>query len=130
MAVPTEITYSADALIDSHTALLALIDAGTGAGKVNVRDSSDTLLAQMILDDPAGTVNGTTGQLTLTVATQDSSADATGVAAYGEITDSDDNVIVSMPTQEGTVAVSGYLVMNSLNIIATAPVSIASITFG
>lgn len=130
MAVPTSVEFSVDALVDAHTALRDQIDGGTGAGTIAIFDSSDTKLAEVTLDDPCGTVSGVTGQLTITVATQDSSADATGVAAYAEIRDSDSNWHVRLPAQEGTVAVAGYIVLNSLNIIQTAPVSILSVTIG
>jgi hypothetical protein len=130
MAVPTETTYSVAAKEDASDAILALIDAGAGAGKIKIRDADDVLLAEVVLDDPGGTVSGVTGQLTLAIATQEDSAPASGTAAYGEITDSDDTVIVAMPAAQGTESSSGYLVLNTLSIIAGGPVNVISATIG
>lgn len=130
MAVPAEATYSAAALVAAHTAFRDLIDAGVSAGSIKIRDASDVLLAQIPLTDPCGTVNGTTGQLTLTADGRDESADASGTAAYGEFCDSDGLVHLSLPAQAGTVAVSGKLVMNTLTVVASAPVEITSAVIG
>lgn len=130
MTVPTVATYSAAAKIAAHTALKDVIDSGSGAGLIRIRDAADVLLATATLSDPCGSVNGTTGQLTLSIASGDSSADATGTAAYGEICDSDGDVHLALPAQAGTAAVSGKIVINSLSIIATLPVSILSATIG
>ena len=130
MAVPSVATYSAAALVAAHTSFKTLIDAGSGAGSIKIRDASDVLLAQVPLSDPCGTVNGTTGQLTFSIAGPDTSADASGTAAYGEFCDSDGVVHLSLPAQAGSSAVSGKLVINTLAIIAGGPVGVASATIG
>lgn len=130
MAVPTDPTYSVAALVSAHTAFRDLIDSGTGAGFVRFRSDTDVLLAQVPLSDPCGTVNGTTGQLTLSIAGPDSSADADGTAAYVEFCDSDGDVHLAMPTQAGAVPVAGKVVMTTLTIAAGAPVSVVSATVG
>lgn len=130
MPAPAQATYSVAALVDAHTALLALIDAGSGPGKIFIRDDSDVLLAEVPLDDPGGTVNGGTGQLTLAIDGPDTAADATGIAAYGEIADSDDTVILALPAQQGASPVSGYLVMNTLAVVIGGPVDILTATIG
>lgn len=129
MPAPAQYTYSAQALIDAQTSFRDLVDAGTGAGKIFIRDDSDVLLAEVPLSDPCGTVDGA-GQLTLSIAGPDTSADATGTATYGEIADSDNNVCLSLPVQVGTSAVSGYLVMNTASIVAGGPVDILTATIG
>jgi len=129
MAVPSEATYSAAALIAAQTSFLDLIDAGVAAGSVKIRDGADVLLAEVPLTDPAGTVD-VAGQLTFTFSGPDTSADADGTAAYGEFCDSNGLVHLSLPAQQGTSAVSGYLVINSLLIFSGAPVSIISATVG
>lgn len=129
MAVPTVATFSAESLIAAHTALLNLIDTGT-AGSVKIRDSADVLLAQIPLTDPAGTVNGTTGQLTLTPDGRDESANASGTAAYAEICESDGTVHLALPAQAGASPVAGKLVLNTLTIVSGLPVEILSITIG
>lgn len=130
MPVPTEATYSAAALVAAQTSFLGLIDAGVAAGSIKIRDSGDVLLAEVPLSDPAGTVNGTTGQLAFDIAGPDSSADADGTAAYGEFCDSDGTVHLSLPTQAGTVAVSGKLILNTLSIAAGGVVYVLSATIG
>ena len=130
MAVPSAATYSAAALVAAHTSFKDLIDAGVSAGSIKIRDASDVLLAQIPLSDPCGSVNGTTGQLTFSIAGPDSSADATGTAAYAEFCDSAGTVHLSLPAQAGEVAVSGKIVLNTLSIIAAGPVSVLSATVG
>ena len=102
----------------------------SGAGSIKIRDSADVLLAEIPLTDPCGTVNGTTGQLTITVSGRDESADASGTAAYGEFCNSDGTVYLSLPAQAGTVAVAGELVMNTLSVAAGGPVEVLSATIG
>jgi hypothetical protein len=131
MAVPSVATYSVDAKEEAHKAFRDLIDAGSAAGRLKIRDASDVLLADIPLGDPCGTVSAVTGVLTFDVtAAEDSSADATGTAAYGEFTDSDDNVHLSLPTQAGTAAVSGKLVLNTLSIVSGGPVTLVSASIG
>ena len=130
MPAPTIATYSAAALVAAHTAFKDLIDAGTGAGSIKIRDAADVLLAQIPLTDPCGSVNGTTGQLTITPSARDESADATGTAAYGEFCDSAGLVHLSLPAQAGTVAVSGKIVINTLSVLSGGPVEVVSATVG
>lgn len=130
MPAPTAPTYSVAAFVVVHTALRDLLDAGSGAGSVKIRNAADLLLAQIPLTDPCGTVSGTTGQLTLTAAARDESADAQGTAAYGELCDSAGLVHLALPAQAGSSAVSGKLVLNTLTILSGAPVEVVSITIG
>lgn len=130
MTVPSVATYSAAAMAAAHTSFKTLIDAGSGAGSIKIRDASDVLLAQVPLSDPCGTVNGTTGQLTFSIAGPDTSADASGTAAYGEFCDSDGVVHLSLPAQAGASAVSGKLVINTLSIVAGGPVAVLTATIG
>jgi len=130
MPAPSSATYSAAALIAAHTSFKTLIDAGAGAGKIFIRNSADALLAEVPLSDPCGTVNGTTGQLTFSIAGPDTSADATGTAAYAEFADSDNTVHLSLPSQAGSTAVSGKIVLNTLSIVAGGPVTISSAVIG
>ena len=130
MPAPSSATYSAAALVAAHTSFKDLIDAGSAGGSIKIRDAADVLLAQVPLSDPCGTVNGTTGKLTFSIAGPDTSADASGTAAYGEFCDSDGLVHLSLPAQAGSVAVSGKLVLNTLSIVAGGPVAIISATIG
>lgn len=131
MPAPAEATYSVAALTVAHQSFADLIDSGTAAGFVRVRDSADVLLAQIPLADPCGTVNGGTGQLVFDVtAARDSSADASGTAAYAEFCDSDGDVHLALPAEAGSSPVSGKFVMNTLTIVAGGPVEIISATVG
>lgn len=130
MPAPSSATYSAAALIAANTSFRDLVDSGSGAGFMRVRDSSDVLLAQIPLSDPCGTVHGTTGQLTLSIAGPDASADANGTAAYVQICDSDGDVHLSLPVQTGTSPVSGYAVFNTLAIVSGSPVDVLSAVIG
>lgn len=129
MPAPSVATYSAEAKIAAHNSLLALIDTGT-AGSIKIRSAADVLLAQIPLEDPGGTVNGTTGQLTLALDGRDESADATGTMAYAEVCESDGTVHLAIPAQQGTVAVAGKIVANTLSVVAGAPFEIVSATIG
>ena len=97
---------------------------------MRIRSAADVLLAQVPLSDPCGSVNGTTGQLTLSIAGVDAGADATGTAAYGEVCDSDGDVHLALPASAGASAVAGYLVLNTLSIVSGVPVAISSATIG
>lgn len=130
MAVPSVYTYSAAALVAAHAAFRDLVDAGSAAGSIKIRDAADVLLAEIALSDPCGSVNGTTGQLTLSIAGPDSSANASGTAAYGEVCDSAGLVHLALPVQQGAAAVSGKLVLNTLSIVAGGPVEVLSATVG
>lgn len=130
MAVPSVATYAAAALVAAQTSFRDLLDSGSGAGFVRVRDAADVLLAQIPMNDPCGTVNGTTGQLTITFSGPDTSADASGTAAYGELCNSSGTVYLSLPTQAGSSAVSGKLVLNTLTIVTGGPVEIVNATIG
>lgn len=130
MPAPGSYTYSAAALVAAHTSFRDLIDSGSGAGFIRIRTSADLLLGQIPLTDPCGTVNGTTGQLTLTASGTDPSADQNGTAAYGEICDSDGDVHLALPAEAGTSPVSGKIVLNSLSITAGNPIELVSATIG
>ena len=130
MPAPVTATYSAAAKVVAHTAFRDLIDAGTGAGKVFILDDSDVVLAEIPLNSPSGSINGTTGQLTFDIAGPDTSADATGTAAYCQFADGDDVVYLEVPAELGVAAVSGKIVLNTLSIVAGGPVSIVSAVIG
>lgn len=101
-------------------------------GGVTWEDYGDlpTLLATVVCADPAGTVDSQTGQLTFASMTRDESADADGQASFGRLVNGDGNAVIDLPTQAGTSAVSGYLVLNTLDIVAGGPVEILSATIG
>jgi hypothetical protein len=128
MPAPVSATYSGAAKVSANTSFRDLIDSGSGAGFVRIRSSADVLLAQCPLNDPCGSVNGTTGLLTFSFNGRDESADATGTAAYAEFCTSAGTVHLSLPAEAGTVAVNGKIVINSLSILSGGPVEIVSAT--
>lgn len=130
MPIPTAAEFSVAARVAAHTALRDLIDAGSSAGYIAVRGDALQLLATIPLAYPCGTVNGTTGQLTLSIAGSDTSADATGTAACAEVCDSTGAAHLSLPAQAGTTWVAGKIVLNSLSIVAGTEVSILSAVIG
>ena len=130
MPAPLAPTYSPAALIAAHTAFRDLLDAGAAAGSIKIRSATDVLLAQVPLTDPCGTVNGTTGQLTLTVAGMDEAANASGAAAYGELCDGNNLVHLALPVLEGTAPAPGFLVLNSITVVAGGPVDMTSAVIG
>jgi hypothetical protein len=131
MTVPTSTTYSVEAKEAAHQAFADLIDAGSAAGTLKIYSSADVLLAEIPLQDPCGTVSNSTGQLTFDVTgAEDTSADASGTAAYGEFADSDGNVHLAVPCQQGFAPASGFLVLNTLSIVSGGPVELISATVG
>lgn len=123
MPAPASATYSVAALVAAHTAFRDLIDSGAGAGMLRIRNAADALLATVVLADPCGTVNGTTGQLTFSIPGGDTISTG-GTAAYGEFCNSDGVVHLSLPAQEGVAAVSGKLVLNSLVLVMGGPLEV------
>ena len=129
MTVPTVATYSIAAYIAAHNGLLSEIDGAATAGKVFIRDSADVLLATIILNGTSGAVSGTTGVLTITEPAQ-VQAIIDGTAAYAELTDGDDNLLLSLPVVAGVVPVSGYAVLNTTAIKNNQVVGLVSATIG
>jgi hypothetical protein len=131
MPVPTSATYSVTALVTAHTSFRDLVDShATLAGSVKIRSAADVLLATIPLTDPSGSVNGGTGQLTLTPDGRDESADTAGTAAYAEVCDGAGAVHLSIPCQAGTEPVSGYCVLNTLTIAQGGPVELVGAVIG
>lgn len=109
------------------------VNAGGGAGKLRIYDgtrpdgpasavTTQTLLAEITLNDPAFTSSGGTLTLDVDPAVTDSSANATGTASWGRIVDSDDNAVI-----DGNVDTSGASInLNTTSITASSPVTITS----
>lgn len=129
MPAPSDFVYSAAALVEAQTSFRNLIDSGSGAGFVQILTEADVVLAQIPLTDPCGTVNGTTGRLTITPASAPN-AIAGGDATWGRVCNSAGTVYLSLPAQAGTTPVTGRLVLNTLTILSGNPVELLSITIG
>ena len=103
-------------------AIVDLIDAGTGAGTLEIQDSSDQEVATLTFSDPAFG-DAATGVATADTITSDTNATG-GTAAKFEINDGDDDPVLS-----GSVGTSDAdLILNILTIVAGATVSIDSLT--
>ena len=115
------------------TQILNALDAGTGAGTIRIYTgtqpataadplSGNTLLGTLTLSDPAGTISG--GVLTLSTIAQDTSADATGVATWARVVDSDSNTVMDLPV--GAIGSGSAIEISSTSIVAGGPISITS----
>lgn len=119
---------AADAVVDR-------IDAGAGAGTIKIYSGTiptdaDTaigaqvLLATLPFSDPAfGAASN--GVATANAITSDTSADATGTAAWARIADSDATTVMDV-----TVGTSGDDInFNTVSFVAGATVSITALTY-
>lgn len=119
---------AADAVVD-------LIDAGAGAGTIKVYTATiptnantavgaQTLLATLTFSDPAfGAASN--GVATASAITSDSSADATGTAAWARIADSNGTTIMDV-----TVGTSGEDInFNTVSFVSGAVIAISSLTY-
>ena len=110
------------------TAVLNAIDAGSGAGKINIYTPAyGTLLVSIALADPSGTVSS--GALTLSGMPKTAIASGSGNAAIARILDSDNNVVA-----EGlTVGLSASdIIIDNINIASgqTVNITAGTITHG
>jgi len=120
---------AADAVVD-------LVDAGAGAGVIEIRTGAapssandadtGTLLATLTFSDPAFGA-ASSGQATASSITQDSSADATGTAGHFRVKDSNGNTVFqgSITTTGG----GGVMQLVTTSITAGQPVQITSFTY-
>ena len=134
--------YSIATIEAAHLAVLGKIDGAATPGKVKAYTgaqpatvetaASGTLLGTIVLADPAGSVSGVDGSLTVNAAgsTRDESADASGEIGYVRLTDGDDVGILDLPVQAGTLPVSGYAVFNTLTVVAGGPIELVSLVIG
>lgn len=117
------------------TNIKTAIDAGAGPGTIKIYTAtmptlpsdavtSQTLLGTLTFADPCGTVSS--NLLTMSAITQDSSADATGTAAWARIADSTGATVMDIDvTNTGG---GGTLQLNTVNIVATGPILITAFT--
>lgn len=110
-------------------AITAAVDGGAGAGLLRIYDgarpasggAATTLLATLTFSDPSFGA-ASSGTLTASAITQDSSADATGTATWFRVVTSAGTFII-----DGSVGASGSdLNLTTTSIITGQPVSISS----
>lgn len=112
--------------IAAHTAVMDLICTG-GTPSLKIFTSGSTLLATITLDCAESDVDAD-GNLTFAVLDQEDAAPNGGLADYGEIQDGSGTKVFLLPCEQGTSPVAGKVVLNTLTIVASAPVSILSVT--
>jgi hypothetical protein len=120
-------TLATDARNAACDAVVDLVDAGSGAGKLEIGTTGfASVLATVALADPAFGAAATGVATGASFPRSDSSADASGTAAEWRVRDSDDNTVMS-----GTVSLSGgggELILDSLSITVGQTVTISSFT--
>jgi hypothetical protein len=107
-------------------AVVDLVDAGSGAGKIRLKSAGAVVIAEVVFDDPAFG-NASTG-----VATAAGTLDGAGIAAAGagtvattfDVTDSDNTVIWSGSVGNG----SGELDLDNTTIADGQAITISSFT--
>lgn len=125
-------SYTPELIIPAHDAVLTRIDAGgaTGPAAFRIYDVDDVLLVELPLAEPAGTVDQTTGVLTLDPGPAGTAA-ATGDAVSASLVDSDGVVLGdSFEVQEGSEPVPGYVVLSNVSIVSDGTVELISATIG
>lgn len=116
-------------------AIIAAIDAGGGSGYIEFYTGSiptsllDTLTTQVKLgtltfSDPCATQ--TDGEIEFAAITQDSSADATGTAAWVFIKDSTGAIVAAGDVTDG--AGTGFVKLNTTSIVVGGPIAMSALT--
>lgn len=132
MAIIRFVTTAKNNALDT---LKTAVDAGAGAGTIKVYNgtqpttandaiTSQTLLATLTFSDPCGTTSS--GTLTMSAITQDSSADATGTATWARIADSTGATVFDVDVT--VTGAGGSLQFNTTNFVIGGPVLISSFT--
>jgi hypothetical protein len=118
------VTYTTAVKQARMTAVATAIDAGSGAGKLEIGTTGmASVLATIPLADPCGTASGAV--LTFTTPRSDTDADNTGTAAEARIRDSDSTDIITGLT----VGTSGTdIILDSVSITSGQTVTITSAT--
>lgn len=117
------VTYVAALKTTRMNAVVTAIDAGSGAGKLEIGTAGmASVLATITLADPSGTVSGSV--LTLSgMPKSDTSADAGGIAAAARIRDSNSTDVVTGLTV-GTSAAD--IILDTVSITAGQTVTLNS----
>lgn len=113
------------------TAIKDAIDAGSGAGKLKLYNgtrpatggSATTLLGTLTCSDPCGTV--TSGELTFSALTPDTSADASGTATWARLTTSADAFVADLSV--GVTGSGADLELNTVTIVSGGTISVSSL---
>lgn len=119
------VTYPNNVKAARMTAVRDLIDAGSGAGKLEIGTAGmAAVLATIPLSDPSGSISS--GVLTLSGFPKSDTADASGTAAAARIRDSDNNDVITGLTVGTSDA---DVILDSVSITAGQTVTINSASF-
>jgi hypothetical protein len=132
MAIIRFVTTAKNNALDT---LKTAVDAGAGAGTIKVYNgtqpttandaiTSQTLLATLTFSDPCGSTSS--GTLTMSAITQDSSADATGTATWARIADSTGATVFDVDVTN--TGAGGTLQFNTTSFVIGGPVLISAFT--
>ena len=122
------VVYANDVKDSRMNAVVAEVDAGAGAGKLEIGTAGMAeVLVSITLNDPCGSVLSQV--LTFNGFPKTQAASATGVAAAARIRDSDNNDVITGLTV-GTSATDIILDNTSINLGQDVTISSATITHG
>lgn len=121
-------SYSVAAWTAAHQGLLDLIATGSGTPVIRIVDSQLNVLAEATIDTTASFVNDQNGKLTIAIGEQESASPIGGTAFEARIYNKNNALVMKMPCQVGSSAVAGYCVMNTLTILAGAPLEILQVS--
>lgn len=119
--------YSLALVTAGYEAALAVILAGAGSSTVKIFDAADVELASATIDEATSEVDAVTGDITIEIDVQEDDAPAGGTASYAQILDGDGDPHVQVPCAQGSTAVAGYCVLNTLTVIEGSSVEIVSV---
>lgn len=126
MAAPYLDQWSPATKIAVHEGFVSFLDGPSGNASITIHRNDDVLLAEIPLTRPCGTVNPTTGLITMTALALEESAPAGGFAAYATLRDSAGVPVRSLGCQAGSVPVINKCVLNNLEITESSRVELVS----
>jgi hypothetical protein len=94
---------------------------------MRIFDADDVMLAEVTIDTLTSYVDIETADLILEIDEQEVACPAGGLADHARILNGLEEPIIEMPCLQGTEAVPGYCVMNTLTVIQGSPLDVLSI---
>lgn len=120
-------TLAASLQVAIHNTVVTELGAGADCALTN---AAGTVLAVIPLDTPAGTVNPTSGQLSIAFDGRCEAATASGTAAFAKLRTSTGTALITLPCRSGVSPLSGYVTLKSLSVVAGSPFELDELTFG
>lgn len=105
-----------------NNAVVSKIDGADGHGRVEIKNSGGKLLSTLPLASPCGTVDTSTGELSINFGPRDDEAEESGTADIAELKDASGKMLLSLPVSQGSSSVPNTCVISSKAIVAGAPV--------